>query len=101
MAEPRDYPTVRYWPDGRFVLVDTPMDYAELEPGHADNPGGPFPSPETPEASLHPEQEAPTEEQESRQAHARRLYAQGVSRHAIAETLGVSPRTVGRLLGES
>lgn len=93
MSEPLDYPTVRYYADGRFVLVETPWDYVALEPGHADNPSGPFPAvPE--EASVPPEGLV-------RHQQARQLRQEGYTQQAIAEKLGVSRGAVRRWLGEA
>ena len=42
---PGNYPTVRYYVDGRMVLVHTPQEWEALPQGHADNPSGPWPEP--------------------------------------------------------
>ena len=94
MEEPRSLPAVRYYADGRSVLVETLAEFEALEPGHADHPDGPFPTP--PAAGW----EVPQEPADPRAQEARRLFVAGRSQRVIAGQLGVSPRTVGRWLKE-
>lgn len=93
-----DLPTWRYYADGRSVIVHTPAEYAALEPGHADNPGGPFPTPPLDRSPGQAEEEAPLLTPEGQRAQAQALREEGLSRRAIAEALGVTEYTVRRLL---
>ena len=92
MQEPRSLPAVRYYADGRWVLVETLAAFEALEPGHADHPDGPFPTPpaagwEGPDAAdLGPE--------------ARRRFVAGQSQQTIATALGVSRFRVRQWLKE-
>jgi hypothetical protein len=42
-ATKRDYPTIRYAPDGFSVVLNAPEDLATLPPGYGRSPSGPFP----------------------------------------------------------
>lgn len=97
MSDPTSFPTWRFYPDGRRIVVHTPAEYAALEPGHSDRPDGPWPgAPEPgPEMPAGVEETAPLPDQRER---ARALRDDGLSRRAIADALGVTEYTVRRLL---
>lgn len=92
--EPRSLPAVRYYADGRSVLVESLAEFEALDPGHADHPDGPFPTP--PAARWEGQQEPVASPKDV----ARALHRAGESKTAIAKALGVAPRTVGRWLEE-
>ena len=111
MPEPQSYPTVRYYEDGRFVLVETLAEYAAIEPGHADNPSGPFPALAPPPSAPCPSGEPSVEEEKQERfemvppvsnadlhARARAMRAEGMTQQAIAEHFGISRRTVRQWL---
>ena len=96
MAGPPDLPTVRHYADGRQVLVTSMAEFDALEPGHADSPLGPFDAPPSGPEAAPPD----ATEDEGPREKARQMQREGTSQRAIAEALGVSPRTVRRLLAE-
>lgn len=91
---PREFPTVRYWQDGRQQLVRDAAEYATLAPGHADNPGGPFEvsAPEAVPAALSAAEDVAV----WRAVHARR--EQGYTQQEIATVLGMPRHRVRRYL---
>jgi hypothetical protein len=93
--EPRDLPTCRYYADGRVVLVHTMEEYWALQPGHADNPSGPFPVP-----PVLPEDVPDALVPDARREQARAMRLLGQSQQTIADTLGVARRTVRMWLKE-
>lgn len=100
MDEPTSFPTWRFYADGRQVIVHTPEELAALPTGHAGSPAGPFPAPPTlpdPAPPAHDqggEGPSPTDHR----ARVQQLRDEGLSRRAIADTLGVTEYTVRRLL---
>jgi Homeodomain-like domain len=111
MAEyPKQWPTYRFYSDGRAIVVQNQTEFDALEAGHSDSPAGPFEQPEPPEpgpempvgvAETPPDAAGLTAElaQEHVRARARALREEGKSQHDIAHQLGVSRTTVRRLLG--
>ena len=110
MAEPREFPTYRFYEDGRSIVVQNQTQYDALEAGSADNPSGPFPEAKTAPpvepavaVSEHPpDASGLTAElaQEATRRRAKEMRDAGSTQKDIAEALGVSERSVRRYLDE-
>jgi DNA-binding NarL/FixJ family response regulator len=111
---PSSYPSYRFYADGRAIEVQNQAEFDALEAGHAGSYVGPFPETAAPGTEPGPELPVAVSErppdasgltaelaQEATRRRVRELRTAGKSQREIAEALGVSPRTVRRLLGEA
>lgn len=96
--EVQSFPCVRYYSDGRQVLVHDHAELDALEPGHQGSPAGPWPDPPEPARPAGVADTAGARDPEMLRTRARHLRDEGKSQRDIAEALGVSPTTVRRLL---